>query len=137
MKMKIISNSILPLKGFVAMTVWPFVFVRREWAGKLSRATMRHEEIHGEQQKEMLTLGLVAASAMVVLGFEWWSLLTLPLFYIWYGFEWLAKWIYYRDAYTAYKNVSFEREAFANQRHVGYIDKRVPFAWTSYIRASW
>ena len=135
--MKLIKNKIIPLQGFVAMTVWPFVFVRRECAGKLSRATMRHEEIHGEQQKEMLTLGLVAASAMVVLGFEWWSSLTLPLFYIWYGFEWLAKWIYYRDAYTAYKNVSFEREAFANQRHVGYIDKRVPFAWTSYIRASW
>lgn len=32
--MKLIKNKIIPLQGFVAMTVWPFVVVRKESAKK-------------------------------------------------------------------------------------------------------
>ena len=131
--MKIIPNSILPLKGFVAMTVWPFVFVRKEYANKLPRAVLRHEEIHGEQQRELLTLGFVVASILAVLGCGWWSLLSLPLFFWLYIMEWLVKCVVFRNAKTAYKNISFEREAYANQSLPGYVDERAPMAWIDYI----
>ena len=133
--MKIIPNSILPLKGFVAMTVWPFVFVRKEYANKLPRAVLRHEEIHGEQQRELLTLGFVVASILAVLGCGWWSLLSLPLFFWLYIMEWLVKCVVFRNAKTAYKNISFEREAYDNQRDASYLSHRRHFAWRHYLGA--
>lgn len=51
--MKWIRNSIIPAKGFKAITIWPFVFYRGE---KPNDSTVRHENIHGSQQKELLLL---------------------------------------------------------------------------------
>ena len=133
--MQTIINKYLPFKGFVAMTVWPYIFVRSERT--LSHVTLRHEEIHGEQQKEMLLLGALLAPILAICGCGWWSLLALPLFYWWYITEWVIKAIYYRSTYTAYKNISFEREAYGGQSNVCYIDTRSPFAWFNYIVFRW
>lgn len=110
--MKKIYNNIIPFKGFTAMTLWPFIFVRNYETWKFSGETERHEEIHGEQQKEML----------------------IVFFLIWYGIEWFVKLCYYRNRMTAYKNISFEREAYANQHDAAYTDNRKPFAWIRYIK---
>ena len=106
--MKIIYNNIIPFKGFAALTFFPFIFARVK---PLSDKTIRHEQIHGEQQKEML----------------------LVFFYLWYGIEWLCKCIYYRNAHMAYKNISFEREAYNNADKLLYIEDRRHFAWFKYI----
>ena len=108
--MKIIRNNIIPFKGFSAMTLWPFVFVRRD--ARFTATTERHERIHGEQQKEML---------------------VLP-FLLWYGAEWLVRLAQYRNRNQAYRNISFEREAYANERDENYLQSRRRFAWLHYLK---
>lgn len=110
--MMVIKNNIVPLKGYSAMALWPFIFVRND--AHYNVITERHECIHFEQQKEML----------------------LVFFYLWYVIEWLCKCIYYRNSKTAYKNISFEREAYANQNNVAYLDERKPYAFLKYINSN-
>lgn len=108
--MIIIRNSIIPFKGFSAMTLWPFVFVRRD--ARFTATTERHERIHGEQQKEMLIL----------------------FFLLWYGVERLVRLIMYRNRDRAYSNISFEREAYGNERDEDYLQRRRRFAWLHYLK---
>ena len=108
--MKIIYNNIIPFKGYKAMCVFPFIFVRKD-AHSLTVNDINHEKIHGKQQKETLFL----------------------LFYLLYGIEWIIKVVYYHNINTAYKNVSFEREAYDNQGDITYLDKRKLFSWVKYI----
>ena len=106
-----VRNNIIPFKGFTALTLWPFVFVRKDEEKSYTHIVERHETIHGEQQKEML----------------------IVLFYLWYLAEWLVKWIFYRNRTMAYKNISFEREAYANQYDAAYLDVRSHFSFFKYI----
>lgn len=129
--MIVIYNNIIPIKGFDALTIWPFIFVRKD--GIYTDKTDRHEHIHGRQQLEMLVFGTMLAVVLFLLGCGWWSLFALPLFYYWYGIEWLARLAIYRNKKTAYKNVSFECEAYDNQGDLVYLDQRKPFAWIKYI----
>jgi len=109
--MKVVFNRSVPLRGYIAMTLWPFVFVRSENRRLYDAATENHEAIHGEQQKEML---------------------VLP-FLLWYGMEWLVRLLCSGDARKAYRDVSFEREARANEKDMEYIGKRKRYAWTGYL----
>lgn len=86
------------------MTIFPFIFIRPECE---TPSLIRHETIHGWQQIEML----------------W-----LP-FFVWYGVEYLLRRIKHDHA-TAYRNISFEREAYAGQ----YTPKRKPYGWIKYLR---
>lgn len=106
-----IKNNIIPFKGFTALTLWPFIFVRKDSEKYYTDIVNRHETIHGEQQKEMLIL----------------------LFLVWYGIEWLVKLCYYGNAMTAYKNISFEREAYQNQNDLAYLDIRKHYSWIKYL----
>lgn len=128
--MILIRTNILPF-GTKLMTIWPFIFTHKET--KVDDIDIRHEEIHGGQQKEMLVIGGALAIILVVCGCGWWSLLALPLFFYWYGVEWFIKCICYRNAHTAYKNIGFEREAYNNQSDIIYLYGRKPFAWFDYI----
>ena len=128
-----VFNNIIPVSGFVALAIWPLLFIRKKAAWRFDETAERHEEIHGEQQKEMLVIGAAMALVLAVCGCGWWSLFALPLFFYWYGIEWLIKWVYYRNAHTAYKNIGFEREAYSNQSDIVYLCDRKPFAWLDYI----
>lgn len=107
--MLIIYNSFIPVKGFSALTLWPFIFVRK--GANVTDTTMRHEAIHAKQQMEMFVV----------------------FFLLWYAVEWLIRWAYYRNRITAYKNISFEREAYAQQSSMCYHIYRKPFAWVEYL----
>lgn len=109
--MIIVKNNIIPFKGFTAITLWPFVFVHKDRKQDYTHTVENHEAIHGEQQKEML----------------------IVFFLLWYGIEWFVKLCYYRNRMTAYKNISFEREAYKNQNDLAYLDIRKHYAWTKYI----
>lgn len=82
------------------------IFVRT--GVKLSPRTIRHEEIHKKQMIEMLVI----------------------FFYLWYCVEFLVRLCMYRNQKEAYRNISFEREAYANDSMIPY--KRKPFTWLSY-----
>lgn len=107
--MWIVRNSIIPLKAYKAMSAWPFIFVRKE--AQVDDATLTHERIHGEQQKELLIVG----------------------FYLLYGTEYVVRLIQYRDFHKAYRMVSFEQEAYRHENDKDYPDSRRHFAWIKYI----
>lgn len=100
------SNLILS-RGFVAVTVWPLVFVRTD--EPVTPQLLRHERIHGRQQLEMLWL----------------------FFFLWYGIEWVVRLC--QDRRTAYRKLSFEQEAYANEADPGYFAIRRPFRWMRYL----
>jgi uncharacterized membrane protein YiaA len=132
MKTKVIFNDTIPFKGFIAMCLWPFIFVRNNAASHYNTVANNHEHIHAEQQKEMLLVGIVlAAIGYVFVGL--WALFFVPLFFWWYGIEYLYRLCQYRDTKKAYRNISTEREAYANEKDLTYLSNRRRFAWTKYL----
>lgn len=102
--MRVIYNSLIPFKGFIAINLFGVIFARKEYK-ELSRRALNHEAIHAAQMKEMLYIG----------------------FYIWYLSEWLIKLSVYGK--KAYENISFEREAYAFQSDRCYLKVRKHYAW--------
>lgn len=111
--MKVVFNDIIPFKGFMAMCLWPFIFVRKSAASRFNVVANNHEHIHGEQQKEMLVI----------------------FFLLWYCIERLVRLVQYKNAHTAHRNISFEREAYANQDDLVYLSGRKRFAWCKYLKS--
>lgn len=109
--MKIIYNKWLPPKRFTAINLLGYIFVRH--GVTLSERLVRHESIHSMQMCEMFYL----------------------FFYLWYGIEWLIRLVQYRNAMTAYYNISFEREAYANENTENYLTTRKSWAWCRYLKA--
>lgn len=105
--MKVIENSIIPPKGFAGINLFGVLFVRKDVV--VSERMIRHEAIHTEQMKDLL---------------------FIP-FYIVYVVEWLIKIIIYKS--KAYRNISFEREAYANDNDVNYLSKRKRFSFLKYM----
>jgi hypothetical protein len=107
--MVLISKYIVP-KGFRGITLYPFIFLRD--ANDKSNATLiHHEKIHLRQQLELL---------------------IVP-FYIIYFLEWLIRFCIYRNSYVAYKTLSFEQEAYRNERNFEYLKTRKLFQFLRYF----
>lgn len=105
--MKIIYNNIIPFNGFKAINIFGILFVR---GTTISQLTVQHEQIHTLQMKE--------------LGYA--------LFYIIYVIEWLIKLFLYLDFKQAYKNISFEKEAYMFENDIDYVygkDVRTKYNW--------
>lgn len=131
--MKKIVNSIIPFEGFIAITIWPFVFVRKDEEKKFDNVAENHESIHAEQQKEMLGVGwLMAGILLIITGSLWWMLL-IPIYFWWYLIEYCLRSIFCTG--NAYSNISFEREAYANEKDMLYPSvRRKSFAWLNYLK---
>ncbi len=95
--MKVIRNSIIPFKGFSAINLFGVVFARRE--AYLSETVLNHERIHTAQMKE---LGYI-------------------FFYIIYVLEWLVRLFLPGNAY---RNISFEKEAYFYESVQNYLKWR-------------
>lgn len=91
--MRIIRNNIIPFKGFAAINLFGVLFVRKD--AFISNTTVNHEAIHTLQMRE--------------LGY-------IP-FYIIYLFEWIVR-LFMRG--NAYRNISFEREAYDHEHDYTY-----------------
>ena len=133
METKVIFNDTIPFKGFLAMCLWPFIFVRNADASHYNNEVNNHEHIHAEQQKEMLMVGVVLA-ALGYLFIGLWAILFVPLFFWWYGIEWICRLIQYRNGHKAYRNISFEREAYDNEKDLSYLKNRKRFTWIKYLK---
>ena len=106
--MKVIYNNIIPFRGFTAMNIFGLIFARKEYE-PLSKQTLNHEAIHTAQMRELLYIG----------------------FYLWYVVEWLVKLFIYGK--EAYRNVSFEREAYQYAGYEGYLSIRKRYKWIQLI----
>jgi fatty acid desaturase len=126
--MIIVRNSMIPFEGYKAMTIWPFIFVQEDES--FNKVDERHERIHGRQQVEMALVGAILSLVLYFLGCGWWSLLGLLLFYVWYVLEWLVRLVI---GSNAYRNISFEQEAYENEGLPNYLEDRKPFSWVKYL----
>ena len=106
----IVTKYLIP-KGYRGLTFFPFVFVKHR-LDKENTFFVNHERIHLQQQLELL---------------------VFP-FLIWYFVEFCLRWIRYRNWDLAYKNISFEREAYANAKNLDYLKQRSFWGFSKYIR---
>ncbi|MFN4145671.1 MAG: hypothetical protein ACK4GN_07590, partial [Runella sp.] len=96
----------IPFLWVGGLALFPFVFCH---TAHPSKRLLNHERIHLRQQIE---LGLV-------------------LFYVWYVLEFVLRYFIYRKAHRAYRNICFEREAYANDQNLNYLSHR---KWWSFWR---
>lgn len=104
-----IKNKYIPTKGYAALFFFGFLFVRQD--AVITERILRHERIHARQCVEMLGV----------------------FFYLWYVIEWGIRLIQYQDRDKAYRNISFEREAYNNQSNTDYLKQRKFYHWIRYI----
>lgn len=100
--MKIIYNKYIPFKGFLAINLLGVLFVRGTYRD-INARVLNHEKIHTAQMRE--------------LGY-------LP-FYLLYVLEWLIR-LFGKG--NAYRNISFEREAYDNEDNLNYLTTRLKWA---------
>lgn len=100
--MRVIHNKWIPFKGFKAINLFGICFVRKPH--KMTPHDYNHENIHTAQMRE---LGYI-------------------FFYIFYFVEWLYRLVFHTS--TAYRGISFEREAFEHQYDYDYLEHRERFA---------
>lgn len=112
MKLKRVYCKHFPFSGYLALTLYPWVFIREGARQRYTPTVNRHETTHALQQIELLWL----------------------LFFILYGLEWLIKIPFCKfNTHDAYKSISFEQEAYTNQGKVDYNKKRRHYAWVKYV----
>ena len=107
--MILISKYITP-KGYQGITLYPFV-VLRDVKLKTNAVLLNHERIHLKQQLELL---------------------VIP-FYLWYVIEFLIRLVQYKNRNTAYRNISFEREAYTHEKNLNYLKLRSRFSFMTYV----
>lgn len=109
--MKIVYNKYLPPRGYVAINICGVIFARKE-CKPINARTIRHEAIHTRQIAELLVV----------------------VFYAWYGVEWLVRLVQYRNKAQAYRNISFEREAYTNDGDTTYLKRRNWYSFILYLK---
>jgi hypothetical protein len=97
-------------RSYVGLGLWPFIILRNQ-ALRQDKALINHERIHLRQQAELF----------------------LVFFYLLYLLEWVLKSLYYLDFYRAYRNISFEREAYLHENNLHYLRERRPYQGLKYI----
>jgi hypothetical protein len=107
--MFLIATKYLIPKGYRGLTVFPFIFVKYN-SDKKNEVFVNHERIHLRQQLELL---------------------VIP-FFIWYFTEFLVRFIQYKNWDLAYRNISFEREAYANEKDLNYLKRRSFWCFLKY-----
>ena len=122
--MKIIRNKYIPFPGYKAINLFGVLFVKNN--AKIDDVTINHESIHSRQFVELMVLFAVATVFI-----RWWLPVFAPFaFYVWYVLEWLIR-LFMRG--NAYRNISFEREAYANEGDASYLDNRKRFEFLKYV----
>lgn len=107
--MIVIKQNIIPFgKKYYAINLFGIIFAK----GDCTRRTLNHESIHTAQIKE---LGYI-------------------FFYILYVMEWLVRIIIHRNCFSAYRNISFEKEAYDNDADMQYLKSRKHYAFFKYLK---
>lgn len=105
-----ITSKYLVPKGFSGLTVFPFVFFRTR-SLRADKTFVNHEKIHLRQQLEML---------------------IVP-FFVWYFLEFFYRLMQTGNRHLAYRAISFEREAYENEKDPGYLNTRPFWGFLKYL----
>ncbi len=92
------------------LTLFPIILINNKGLLR-DKVFINHEHIHLRQQLEMA---------------------VFP-FYLLYLINYLINRIKFKDHYSAYKNICFEREAYLNEKDLSYLKKRKLFSWLKYL----
>lgn len=98
----------VPFLWVGGLAIFPFVFCSKP---KPSARLINHERIHLRQQLELF---------------------IVP-FYVWYIGEYLIRLIQYKNADKAYRNICFEREAYAKDQNLDYLKSRRLWSFWKYL----
>jgi hypothetical protein len=104
--MKIIFTKIIPRHRVAALNLFGVLLAPK--GATLSSRTLNHEAIHTAQMKEMLYI----------------------FFYLWYLTEWLIRLCGRKNAY---RNISFEKEAYCNEYNKKYLENRKHYTWLKFL----
>ncbi|MBP7232405.1 MAG: hypothetical protein KBA28_10805 [Syntrophaceae bacterium] len=104
--MKIMRTRWVSRRRLAAINLFGVVFAPK--GEILAPRTLNHEAIHTAQMKEMLFI----------------------FFYLWYFLEWLFR---LRRKTSAYRRISFEREAYYHEHDKDYLKNRKPYHWIRYL----
>ncbi|MBO4600351.1 MAG: hypothetical protein J5641_06390 [Bacteroidales bacterium] len=104
-----IHTKHFPPRGFLAITLFPFVFYNDT---RITEKDVRHETVHLWQQA---------------------ALLVIP-FYLLYLTFWLYGLLRYHDSHTAYRNSPFEQSAYALEKETEVKPLRQAFDWIHYLK---
>lgn len=107
--MKVIHNKFFPFGSYRTINLFGVLFTKNN---KLSKRTINHESIHTAQMKELL---------------------YIP-FYIWYAIEYLFTRFSNSTQNKAYRDISFEEEAYNNEGKPYYLKIRKPYSWFKYLK---
>lgn len=108
--MILIVNRKLLSGRFKGISLWPFIILENDRLKK-DRYFLNHEKIHLRQQIELLVL----------------------FFYVWYAIEFFWRYLDCGDGMLAYRNISFEREAYRRENNLNYLKKRRFWAFLKFI----
>jgi hypothetical protein len=92
------------------MALFPFILLRDQRM-KDNDILLNHERIHLRQQAELL---------------------VLP-FYLWYVTEYFIRLCICHSKKEAYHDISFEREAYSNDKNLNYLNGRPVWNFSKYI----
>lgn len=94
------------------MALWPVIIFKNSGYSE-DEIILNHEKIHHRQQLEML---------------------IIP-YYIWYFIEYWSSMLTNGFCHhKAYMSISFEKEAYANQRNLNYLENRSFLASVKYLK---
>ena len=110
--MILVVKYLLP-KGYLGLTIFPFILIKNRNL-KHDDVLINHEKIHLRQQLELL---------------------IIPFFLI-YILEFIIRLIQYRNWNSAYKNISFEREAYRHEKDPDYLKSRLLWSAVKYLKLS-
>jgi len=94
---------------YLGITIFPFIFINKSQKG--NEVIINHEKTHLRQQIELLWI----------------------IFFIWYGIEFVIRYFQYKNWAEAYRNISFEREAYANEKNFFYNKEKKFFSFIRYL----
>ncbi|MCF6280230.1 MAG: hypothetical protein L3J14_07775 [Flavobacteriaceae bacterium] len=108
--MILIFKHIIP-KKYIGLTIYPFIFLKSNGL-KNNLTLINHEKIHLKQQIELLWI----------------------FFFMWYFTEFIVRLIQYKNWDSAYRNISFEREAYQNEYNPNYLLTKKRFSFFKYLK---
>ncbi|WP_226065773.1 hypothetical protein [Kaistella polysaccharea] len=108
--MILIWQRLLKNTKISGITLFPFIILRKP-EYRTDQILLNHEKIHLRQQAELLVI----------------------FFYVWYVVEYYYLYFKLKDSFLAYKSISFEREAYAMENDLNYLDSRKIWSFWKYI----
>lgn len=108
--MIIVCQKLLKNTKINGIALFPFIFLRNP-KDKFNNILINHEKIHLRQQLEMLII----------------------FFYLWYVIEYYYWFFKLKNSFLAYRYISFEREAYAMEDDLDYLEERKLWSFWKYL----